>query len=137
MLARKTPLKRTASKLKRTPLRRVSKKRSKELMTYAKRRASFLIGHPICEVWCKENGWTWLGYVGRAIYGNQNGRQVPAEVLSMNFDAPTAMEIHHKAKRRGAMLNDESQWLAVCRANHERIENNKSWARANGFLLNF
>lgn len=35
------------------------------------------------------------------------------------------------------MLLDENFWLAVCRANHERIENNKTWAREQGFLLNF
>lgn len=55
----------------------------------------------------------------------------------IGLGAPAATEIHHVAKRRGKMLLDENHWLAVCRANHERIENDKAWARREGFLLNF
>jgi hypothetical protein len=55
----------------------------------------------------------------------------------LDLDAPRATEIHHMNKRRGKMLLDESFWLAVCRKNHERIEQNKKWAREQGFLLNF
>lgn len=46
-----------------------------------------------------------------------------------------ATDIHHKAKR-GKNLNNVDTWMAVCRKCHNRIEDNKSWARANGLLEN-
>ncbi len=58
-------------------------------------------------------------------------------IYRIDIQAPSATEIHHQAKRRGKMLNDERYWLAVCRKNHERIEADKAWARREGYLLNF
>lgn len=123
--------------LKRTPIRRVSVKRAAELDEYRKRRPIFLREHPICEVWLKENGWKWEAprcYV-------RNGETMvifkKAEDLLLNHKAARSDQIHHVNKRRGAMLNDERHWLAVCRKNHERIENDKAWARREGYLLNF
>ncbi len=50
MIQRRTPLKRSASPLKRTPLRRVSKKLAKGLRAYSKLRRDFLVDHPNCEI---------------------------------------------------------------------------------------
>lgn len=47
-LRRKTPL-RAKSALKKTPLRRVSKKRAKENQEYAKVKREYLKAHPVCE----------------------------------------------------------------------------------------
>jgi hypothetical protein len=44
-----------------------------------------------------------------------------------------ATDIHHKEKR-GKNLNNVETWCALCRPHHVYIENNKSWARANGWL---
>jgi hypothetical protein len=66
--------------MKRTPLKRVSTKRSKELKEYAKLRKAYLEAHPYCEVYLAENG---LKYEGKPI------------------DAPLATDIHH---RRGRWL---------------------------------
>lgn len=100
---------------------------------YSAARKLFLSEHPICEVWIAEHGWTW---VKPATYARGSILENPAEILRA-IGAPTAIEVHHKNKRRGAMLLDQRFWLAVSRENHERIENNKTWGRANGFLHNF
>lgn len=49
--------------------------------------------------------------------------------------APRATDIHHKNKRHGARLNDETHWLAVCREEHEWIHRNPSEARERGWLI--
>ncbi len=74
------------------------------------------------------------GYLVRSIRPTDH---FAPETLIERLGAPRSTEIHHTNKRRGEMLNDETHWLAVCRANHERIENDKAWARRAGFLLNF
>lgn len=48
-LRRKTPLARTGS-LKRTPLRKVSKRQSARNRAYTPLRRAFLTAHPICQV---------------------------------------------------------------------------------------
>ncbi len=136
MLARRTPLRRSGKPLRRTPLRRVSKTRAAELRVYSTRRKIFLAEHPVCEVWCAENGFAWRrpGWYARPVAGSV---EVNADVLFNNYAAPRATQVHHKNKRRRAMLLDEKFWLPVSPHNHERIENNKAWARRHGFLLNF
>jgi hypothetical protein len=84
--------------MKRTPLRRCSKKHAKELATYSVLRQAYLSEHPKCH-------------------------------LCSSF----ATDIHHTAKR-GKNLNNVSTWLGLCRACHTQIENNKTWARAEGYL---
>jgi len=115
---------------------------------YAIARRRYLADHPICEVWCREHGLRW--YEPRTYQRIDDGpdggiitdlelrihRSVMA-ARGIGGYAPEATEVHHMAKRRGARLLDESQWLAVCRANHERIESNKAWARASGWLRDF
>lgn len=137
MIQRRSPLRRGTASLKRTPIRRVSTKRAKQLREYATRRDRYLAENPICEVWLRENGWQ---KKGAGLYEKTVGAvtvEIAADALSENVHAPASAEIHHVNKRRGAMLNDENHWLAVCRKNHERIENDKAWARREGFLLNF
>lgn len=142
-LLRKTPLARGNSQLKRTPLRRVSKTRASELRRYSEQRKRFLAEHPVCEVWLAENGWRWRTYNAElgALYERTYAPYYLVDSNAVYFlrhkGAPAATEVHHRAKRRRAMLLNESFWLAVSRENHERIENHKSWAREKGFLLNF
>lgn len=49
-MQRRTPIKRTAKPLRRTPLARVSKKRRKENREYLRLREGFMASHPHCEV---------------------------------------------------------------------------------------
>jgi hypothetical protein len=44
-------------------------------------------------------------------------------------------EIHHTAHREGAWLLLERYWVAVSRAGHRYIENNKEWSYKNGLLV--
>jgi len=138
MLKRSTPLKRTASLKRSGPLRRVSKKRAAQNRIYGKKRAAFFEAHPICQVWLKEEGWTeHKNNSATKKYLDEIRKICPIVALSICENAPLATEIHHVNKRRGEMLNDERFWLAVCSANHRRIEDNKSWARERGFLKDF
>ena len=53
-LARKTPLKRSSKPLRRTRIRRVSKKRAKDMKSYSLLREGFLMANPTCMV-CYES----------------------------------------------------------------------------------
>ena len=87
--------------MKRTPLRRCSKKHAKELATYSILRRSYLSEHPKCE---------------------------------MDGCRNQANQIHHKEKR-GKNLNNIDTWMACCLQCHAKIEDNKTWSRANNYLL--
>lgn len=127
-ILRKTPLKRGGW------LRKASPKRAKQLREYSTARKVFLAAHPICQVWLAENGWEELGSYQ---YGSMRYGITLGMLLHYNFAAPFSTEVHHKNKRRGAMLLDQAFWMAVSREAHERIESNKAWAREKGYLLNF
>lgn len=132
-LLRKTPLARGNSQLKRTPLRRVSTTRAAELRLYSLRRKRFLAENPVCEVFLILGGWK---KIGPAKWTTILGEPADLNAL-LAGGCPASTQVHHKNKRRRAMLLNEDFWMAVSRENHERIENNKSWAREKGFLLNF
>lgn len=129
-MIRRTPLKRGTKPLKRTPLRKVSKKRAKEGRIYSEKRKAFLEAHPICQVWVAMRG---IKEIPPLIYVIE-GRVYCAEDMIHN-GAPTSCDIHHKAKRTGSNYLDESTWLAVSREMHEKIHQNPSWARAQGYLV--
>jgi hypothetical protein len=122
---------------------RITDKRRAELTEYRKLRKQFLADNPVDEIWLAENGWKPCGFspvanVGKLYSrGPETMQTVDADYLIDTYGAPRSTEIHHKAKRRGPMLNETQFWLALCRKNHERVESSKSWARANGYLLNF
>jgi hypothetical protein len=45
-------------------------------------------------------------------------------------------QIHHKAGKIGARLNDQSKWLAVCQNCHDWIERHPKEAKDLGLSLN-
>ena len=98
---------RSSGSLKRTPLRRVSKKRAKQNRLYAVLRKEYLVAHPRCKV-CEDK------------------QHVPVRA---------ATEIHHMNKRHGERLNDMSMWLPVCHTCHMVIEHAKKDAREVGYLM--
>lgn len=140
MIARRKSLKRSFKPLRRTPLARVSKKRAKEMRTYSKLRKECLEKQPICEVWLYENGWVCTRHKDvfqdalyyRSVYPAEI-QVAPSWYLIEKFEAHPATEIHHREKRGKNYLN-VATFMCVSRQNHERIENNKSWARVMGFL---
>jgi hypothetical protein len=117
---------------RKTPLKKISERRIEESKQYFILRENFLKNHPLCMVDLFE-----LGYDPKAkcivekevawIYVEPNYHVVPINRIN------PATEIHHGSKRGKNYLKTET-WWAVCRKNHERIENNKSWARSVGFL---
>jgi ribosomal protein L40E len=48
--------------------------------------------------------------------------------------AKNSTEIHHTAGRRGEALTEVSNFLAVCRECHVKIEMNREWAYEKGYL---
>lgn len=120
--------------IRRTPLRRVSKKRKQALAEYYKRRMLFLVKHPYCQVWLAENGFKESDIIqvtgrGGVVCRTDGFRAV-------EYSVPRSSEIHHTKKPKATYLNDESTWLAVCREMHDKIEGNKKWAREKGYLQN-
>lgn len=87
--------------MKRTPLRRISVKRAKQVRCYSQLRAKHLKQHPRCQV----------------------------------CHLMASRDIHHKAGRRGEMLNATEHWLAVCRECHDYIHQHPSVARRYGWLI--
>lgn len=87
--------------MKRTPLRRISSKRAKQVRAYSRIRLAYLAQHKYCQC---------------------------CQVMK-------ACDIHHKAGRRGEMLNETNHWLAVCRDCHNFIHANPRIARAYGWLI--
>ncbi len=109
-MIRRTPLKRSTKPLKRTSLKRVSKKRAKENRKYMELRVEFLRDHP----WCEAAAVIW-----------------PEQYR--NATLPYSGEVHHKVDRRAHFL-DVSSWLAVCRESHQWIHANPGQARKLGLL---
>jgi hypothetical protein len=114
-------MKRTALPPRRTPIRKVSTKRQRELREYSKKRKAFLLAHPVCQVW-------------QACTFEQR-RAIFDGIEKINFPV-LSCDIHHMRKPRSTYLNDESTWMAVSRQGHEWIESHKSEARARGWLFN-
>ena len=89
--------------MKRSPLRRISKKQQERLRIYSKLREEYLSEHSTCEMpQCQRR----------------------------------SVDIHHTKKPRATYLNAVETWMGLCRVCHSRIENNKDWARENGYLEN-
>jgi hypothetical protein len=112
----------------RSRLAPVSARRLHESWLYEYRRKQFLAAHPYCQVWLAEHG------VEEADAIHNGGR---VEVNGTLLTVPLSTEIHHKNKRRGFDLLDPSEWLAVSADAHRRIESEKDWARARGYLRDF
>lgn len=125
-------MQRTALPPRRTPIRKVSSKRSKELREYSKKRKAFLLDHPFCQVWLARNDITEMG---DWFYRDSKSGQIYSDLTLLALRPDHACDIHHKAGRTGWRLNDETQWLAVSREAHEWIHANPSEARRRGWLV--
>lgn len=91
--------------MKRTPLRRVSKKKKEQDARYFELRKLFLSLRPLCQV------------------SLDMGEKPPRQ----------STDIHHMAGRGKNYLAVET-WLAVSRHWHKEIHTNPKWARAQGYL---
>lgn len=115
-LARRTPLRsnpdktrqwqqNSAAPLKRTQMKRKSAKTEAEDALYYAAKDAYLEAHPFCEIMLTE------------------GIHV------------SAVDVHHKAGRVGALRYTPSNFLAVCREMHDKIHANPVWAKENGWSV--
>jgi len=109
--------------MKRSPLRRVSKKRVKVNAEYMRRREKFLFAHPYCQWWLNRHGFTESDVNNFVIVKDGTWCEVPA-----------ATEVHHR-KGRGKYLLDESTWLAVSNRGHRWIHDHTKESYDQGFML--
>jgi hypothetical protein len=91
-------MKRTALPLRRTPLRKVSTKRSRELREYSQKRKVFLLDHPFCQVWLARND---IEELGQWIYRDRKQGFVYSDLSILALRPALAIEVHHKAGRTG------------------------------------
>jgi len=93
--------------MKRTPLRRISKKRAKQSAEYLRLRQNFMLSRPFCEAFCRNGG-------------------KPRNL---------AVHIHHMAGREGRLLCAPEHWLPVCAECHDKIhKTHVAEAYEKGFL---
>lgn len=120
---RKTPLRRAKLgqppiSLKKTPLRKQSKKRAKENKEYLKLVKMLLEERPNCEA-C----------AAIALYFGNNA-QCAFKIAYPN----RSTQCHHR-KGRGKYFLIYEWFLAVCDSCHKTIEANKNWARSVELIL--
>jgi len=109
------------NKMKRSPLRRVSKKLAKENVAYRKARAEWISDR------IAKDGYLQCQFVGKPWsdnYADDNERCVMA-----------AMTVPHHKMRRGKYLADQRYFFAACAFHHSWLESNKREARNRGYIL--
>lgn len=111
-MLRRPPLKRGAPIARKSRLRPVSKKRARELSVYRVKRERFLAEHDRCEI-------------GPVLHA--------ADITESNCTY-SGVEVHHRKRRLGGNLTDESTWLASCPECHRWIETHASTARRLGII---
>lgn len=113
---------------RKTRLRSVSARRSKQLRLYTQKRKAFLAAHPFCQAFIQMHG------LDEAQVVRDAGWVVRADMSGMTT-VPPATQIHHTNRRHGERLNDERYWLAVSEAAHLWIHSYPSAARLRGWLV--
>lgn len=68
-------------------------------------------------------------------YAKKRKKYLAAHPVCEKCHAQASTDIHHTAKRYGALLNIESLWRAVCRTCHDGIHRNPKEAREAGWLV--
>lgn len=133
--------------MKRTPLKRVSDKRRKEMKIYSDLRSAVLKANPLCTGWLQLAGYEpeeieriqksavifwrqnaflpWIDAKDRAAWLKENNLPF--------VHCPPSMDIHHMAGRGKNYLNAE-MFLPVSRTVHDWIHTHGSEARLRGLL---
>ncbi len=124
---KRTPLKRGTKRIRRrTPLRYKSARQKLADEDYAVARKAYLLEHPWCMIWIAMHGLEEKEVIRRGGWCQVNGRLTKA---------PRASEVHHRNKCRRTRKLDQRWWMASCPGSHDYVEDNKAWARAEGYLL--
>jgi hypothetical protein len=69
------------------------------------------------------------------VYTKKRRAYLEANSTCQICESDQATEIHHRAGRIGAKLNDETNFLALCRTCHRWVHERPSEARRLGYLL--
>ncbi len=97
--------------MRKTPLRKVSKKKATEQAIYRQLKNEALSSQPLCEFpTLYSNGYE-PGCVNRAT------------------------QVHHAKGQQGALLNDKRYWWLLCMEHHRWVEDHKNEARKMGLIL--
>lgn len=120
--------------MKRTPIRRVSKKRAAELREYYPLRKAYLEAHPYCQIWLAKHGVSEKDVVGGVALVNVCNPGRFNVCIWRHVQVPLATDIHHTNGRNGWRLNRVEWWLSACRVEHEWVKANQSEARKIGVL---
>lgn len=110
------------SALRRSPLKKQSKKRAKANKLYLAKRKAFLALRPLCEVWVALSNWD-----------SERALDMKKEIFN-DWRVIYSQDVHHMAGRRGDNFLDETTWMAVSRLGHAWIHSNPSAARKMGWL---
>ncbi len=97
-----------ACRTKRTPLRKVSKKKAQEQAIYRRLKFAALFPGPLCEF----------------------------PTPDFEFGCPnTATQVHHAKGQRGALLINKRYWWLLCMEHHRWVEDHKREARKMKLIL--
>lgn len=113
-------------------MRRERPERTAQRLEYYERRRAYLKAHPYCQIFIEVHSMIEKEVV--ECFGVARGTLCGDRCW---LTAPKATTIHHRNKRRGQRLNDESEWMSASRFWHDEVERNKAWARSLGLLRNF
>lgn len=123
-MKRNVPLKRTGfapkprKQMRRTPIKKVSARKSKLDSKYSRLKREFM-ARP-------ENRWCPVAMSGVLVFpGDPANLPYPRQIRTC--------DLHH-VFRRGKFYLDVSTWMALSREGHDFVENNKAVARARGWL---
>lgn len=131
-MLRRSPLRRGTGSLKRNRIRRAAPERAAECRAYSAIKAQYLAVHPFCQIFLARHGLD-----EAEVFAAAGGPQFSwsGATYYKGLRIPRSTQIHHRNKRDRDRLNDVGWWLAACQAEHDLVENNKSWARDVGLLL--
>lgn len=126
--------------MKRSPIRRMSAKRSAQSKDYTLTRHEYLEAHPLCQVSLREAGIPESVGLDSWKHILEERGVVPPGGIRIFWEGkivPISLshQIHHRNKKHGTRLTDTRWFLAVCIVMHNKIETEKSWARERGYLL--
>lgn len=116
--------------IRRTRLRKVSKKRAVQLKQYSADRKEYLQKHPFCQIYMRRFG------LDEAEVMKNNGvyKEVTTGGQVHWIRVPWAQDIHHTRGRVGALLLLQEYWMSASRDMHEWAHNNPTEARRIGVL---
>ena len=140
-LKRRKPLARGNCQLKRSgflrrkkPMNRISRRRRAERAVYNPRKAAFFREHPFCMFWLMQRGIS-PEEEREIVHTYRHECGILGRFTINGETPPLATQLHHRNKGRGERLIDMRWCMTTTDAAHDWIEDHKTWAREEGYLL--